>query len=71
MSRSSPACRLLAPGSDVITDVLFPARRKVHSAAELQQVLGALKTGDVVSLRVFGTAEPLIGVRVVNLRIGE
>ncbi len=69
VSRSGPANRLLAP-SDVITDVLFPERRKVRTAADLQTALGALKNGDVVSLRVYGTAEPLIGVRVVNMRVG-
>ena len=69
VSRSGPANRLLAP-SDVITDVLFPERRKLRTAADLQAALGALKAGDVVSLRVYGTAEPLIGVRVVNMRVG-
>jgi serine protease Do len=71
VSRSGPAYRLLAPGSDVITDVQFPVRKKVRTAADLQGVIGTLKPGDVLSLRVYGTAEPLIGVRVVNVRIGE
>ncbi|MGZ9192742.1 MAG: Do family serine endopeptidase [Gemmatirosa sp.] len=72
VARSGPAFRLLAPGSDVITDVIFPApQRKVRTAADLQAILGALKAGDVVSLRVYGTAEPVIGVRVVNVRVGE
>jgi serine protease Do len=71
VSRSGPAYRLLAPGSDVITDVQFPVRKKVRAPADLQSVLGTLKPGDVLSLRVYGTAEPLIGVRVVNVRIGE
>jgi serine protease Do len=71
VARSGPAFRLLVP-SDVITDVLFPQpQRKVRTAAELQAVLSGLKTGDVVSLRVYGTAEPVIGVRVVNVRVGE
>ena len=71
VSRSGSAFRLLAPGSDVITDVLYPSPRKVRSTADLQAVLGSLKAGDVVSLRVYGTAEPLIGVRVVNVRIDD
>jgi serine protease Do len=71
VSRSGPSFRLLQAGSDVITDVNFPVKRKVRTAAELQSVLGSLKDGDVVSLRVYGTAEPLIGVRVVNVRVGE
>jgi serine protease Do len=69
VTRSGPANRLLAP-SDVITDVLFPEKRKLRSPADLQAAIGALKSGDVVSLRVIGTAEPLIGVRVVNMRVG-
>jgi serine protease Do len=69
VSRSGPAARELAPGSDVITDVLFPSRRKVRSVSELQGVLEGLKPGDVVSLRVVGTQEPYLGARVVNLRV--
>jgi serine protease Do len=72
VQRSGPAFRQLAPGSDVITDILFPApRRKVRSVSELQAALGALRSGDVVSLRVVGTQEPVIGARIVNLRVGE
>jgi S1-C subfamily serine protease len=71
VSRSGPAARELAPGSDVITDVLYPARRKVRSVSELQALLQGLRTGDVVSLRVVGTQEPYLGARVVNLRVGE
>ena len=71
VARSGPARGLLAPGSDVVTDVLFPAKRKVRSVADLQGFLGTLKPGDVVSLRVYGTREPLIGARVVNLRVAE
>jgi serine protease Do len=71
VARSGPArTALLSPGTDVITDVLFPARRKVRTAAELRQALAALGAGDVVSLRVYSTAEP-IGARVVNVRLAE
>jgi serine protease Do len=71
VSRTGPARGLLAPGSDVITEVLYPQKRKVRTMDDLQGVLGGLKSGDVVSLRVVGTAEPLVGARVVNLRVGE
>jgi serine protease Do len=70
VSRAGPARTLVFPGTDVITDVLYPARRKVRSAADLVQALSALKPGDAVSLRVYSTAEP-IGARVVNVRVGE
>ena len=72
VSPSGPARNLLAPrGTDVITDVLYPMKKKVRTSADLQAVLAQLRPGDVVSLRVYGTAEPLIGPRVVNLRVAE
>jgi serine protease Do len=70
VSRAGPARALLFQGSDVITEVLYPRRRKVRSAADLTQALAGLKAGDALSLRVFSTAEP-IGARVVNVRVGE
>jgi serine protease Do len=71
VSPSGPARGLLAPrGIDVITDVQFPVKKKVRTVADLQQVLATLKSGDVVSLRVYSTVEP-IGPRVVNLRVSE
>ena len=71
VARSGPARNILFPGTDVITDVLYPTRRPVRTVNDLQEVLQRLKAGDVVSLRVYGTAEPLIGTRVVNLRVAE
>ena len=71
VSRTGPArAAVLLPGTDVITDVLYPTRRKVKSPADLQQAIGALGPGAVVSLRVFSTAEP-IAARVVNVRLAE
>ncbi|AHG91386.1 PDZ/DHR/GLGF domain protein [Gemmatirosa kalamazoonensis] len=72
VSPSGPARGLLAPrGTDVLTDVLYPVKKKLRAASDLQNVLAQLKPGDVVSLRVYSTAEPLIGPRVVNLRVVE
>ena len=72
VSPSGPARGLLAPrGTDVLTDVLYPVKKKLRAAVDLQGVLATLKPGDVVSLRVYSTAEPLIGPRVVNLRVAE
>ncbi len=70
VSRAGPARTLVFPGSDVITDVLYPQRRKVRTPAELQQVVAGLRAGDALSLRVYSTAEP-IGPRVVNVRVAE
>lgn len=70
VSRAGPSRTLVLQGTDVITDVLYPVRRKVRAAADLVQALAALKPGDAVSLRVYSTAEP-IGARVVNVRVGE
>ena len=71
VSHAGPArTALLSPGTDVITDVLYPQRRKIRTAADLQQALAALGANDVISLRVFSTAEP-IGPRVVNVRVAE
>jgi serine protease Do len=55
---------------DVIYEVLYPGpRRPVRSVADLQSVLGKLKTGDYVSLNVHSLAQGA-GDRVVNIRIG-
>jgi serine protease Do len=71
VSVTGPA-RGLITRNDVITDVQHPVRKKVKTVADLQSVLSSLKPGDVVSLRVFGTAEPFAGAaRVVNLRVPE
>ena len=56
---------------DVIFEVLFPApRRAVRTPAELQQILGRLRTGDYISLNVRNLAQGG-SERVVNIRIGE
>ena len=71
VSRIGPArTALLSQGTDVITDVLYPQRRKVRTAADLRAALDAVRAGEVISLRVFSTAEP-IGARVVNVRVAE
>jgi serine protease Do len=65
-----PADQKLAR-NDVITEVLFPApRRLINTPAELQQVLGKLKNGDYVSLSVYSLAGDHLP-RIVNLQIGN
>ncbi|MEJ7760733.1 MAG: trypsin-like peptidase domain-containing protein [Gemmatimonadaceae bacterium] len=56
---------------DVIFEVLYPApRRPVRTPAELQQILGRLRSGDYISLNVRNIAAGG-NERVVNIRIGE
>jgi serine protease Do len=75
VSQDGPARDKLfgGPGGDVILEVLYPTpRRAVKSVAELQSTIGALKTGDYVSLLVLNVDPRSAGAtRVVNLRVGE
>lgn len=41
----------------------------IKTAADLQKVIGKMKSGDYVSVLVYNTAQA--GTRVVNLKIGE
>ncbi len=71
VNQDGPAKDKLIPGSDVITDVLYPApRRAIKSVADLEAVVKGLKTGDYVSLMVYNIGQNG-GSRVVNIRIGE
>jgi serine protease Do len=59
----------LFPGSDVITEIVYPRpRHAVRSAGDLQSALNALKPGDVITLGVFNAE--LQTNRVETLRIG-
>lgn len=70
VAEDGPARDKLAPGSDIVLEVLYPApRRAVKTVADLQSVLGALKEGDYVSLLV-RNMDPRVGERVVNIRVG-
>jgi serine protease Do len=58
--------------NDVITEVLFPEpRRAINNPADLQQVLGRLKDGNYISLRVYSLADPQHLSRIVNIQIGK
>jgi serine protease Do len=58
--------------NDVITEVLYPApARAINTPADLQQVLGRLKNGEYVSLRVFSLADASHSPRIVNLQVGK
>jgi len=71
VAQDGPARDKLLPGGDVVLEVLYPTpRRAVKSVDDLQSVVSGLKSGDYISLLVFG-AGPGGGNRVVNLRVGE
>lgn len=59
----------LFPGSDVITEVVYPRpRRAIRTTAELQSALSGLKAGDVITLGVYNAE--LKSNRVETVRIG-
>ena len=72
VENGSPARSQVAPG-DIIVEVIFPEpRTPVHSAADLQRVLGKLKDGDYIGLMLFrGDGKGGGTTRVVNLRVGN
>ena len=55
----------------VLSDSTVGRRKELDASHTFFLEELTLKPGDVVSLRVFGTAEPLIGSRVVNIRVAE
>jgi serine protease Do len=70
--RGGPAEGQLVPG-DIITDVIHPEpRAATHSVAEFESVLGKLKKGDYVGLRISRQTDSQGGrsTAVVNLRLG-
>jgi serine protease Do len=70
VSPDGPARERLAPGVDVIQEVMFPVRRQVRTAQDLQSVLAGLKPGDYLSLGVLRTSNPPQRL-IVNLRVGR
>ena len=40
-------------GYDVIEQVLYPARRDINWYSDLDQAVSGLKTGDVITLRLY------------------
>ncbi len=70
VTEDGPARDKLAPGSDIVLEVLYPTpRRAVKTVNDLQGVLSGLKDGDYVSLLV-RNMDPRVGERVVNIRVG-
>jgi serine protease Do len=73
VSPRGPAYQELFPNRDIILRTLNPVRREIRTIADLEQVAGALKSGDVLSLLVWdtaaGSAERPGNTRVVNIGI--
>jgi serine protease Do len=69
VSVRGPAYRELFPLRDIVLRTLHPVRREIRSASDLEQVVNALKRGDVLSLLVYDTGLTPPSTRVVNLSI--
>ena len=64
--RSDAYDKGLTAGYDIIEQELYPARRDIRSMADLDQAVSGLKSGDVVTFRVYTATR---GNKVVSLRI--
>jgi serine protease Do len=65
-----PAYQKLYP-DDVVFESLSPDHRAIKSAADLQELLNAVKKGGYVSLNVASQSPSGWQTRIVNIRIGE
>ena len=63
-----PAYQRLYP-QNIIVGVISPVNRPVNSAADLQQILSGVKSGDYVSLRVLQPTRSGPSSTVVNIRV--
>jgi len=66
---NGPAYQQLQPGRDILLEVLSPERKKLQTAADLNDVLRKVKEGDVVSLLVYHPQSQQ--TTVANLRVGR
>jgi serine protease Do len=69
--RSDAYDKLVQPSYDIIEQEMYPVNRDIKSMADLEQAVSGLKSGDVVTLRLYTIASPRTraGNRVVSLRI--
>ncbi|HEY6220535.1 MAG TPA: trypsin-like peptidase domain-containing protein [Gemmatimonadaceae bacterium] len=65
-ARSEAQDKQIVPKYDIIEQELYPVRRDIKSTADLDQALSGLKSGDVLTLRIFTVS---VGNKVVSLRI--
>ncbi|MGI8844552.1 MAG: hypothetical protein ACR2HZ_12690 [Gemmatimonadaceae bacterium] len=66
---SGPAYGRIGP-LFVITNVLHPQEKRIRTAKDLESVLSAARSGDIVSLLTYDLRDPQKSTRVVNLRVG-
>jgi serine protease Do len=66
IARSDARDKGVAPKYDVIEQELYPVRRDIRSMSDLDQAVSGLKTGDVLTLRIYTLG---VGNKVVSLRI--
>jgi serine protease Do len=70
VSARGPAYRELFANRDIILRTLNPMKREIRTATDLEQIVGSMKRGDVLSLLVFDTAVGQGGsTKVVNVQI--
>ncbi|MBC7790346.1 MAG: Do family serine endopeptidase [Anaerolineae bacterium] len=69
---NGPSYQRLFPGL-VVIEVLYPERRRVTTAAELEALLSKVKTGQVVTLLVYNMQDRSAdkATRVVSVRVGS
>jgi S1-C subfamily serine protease len=67
VSTRGPAYRKLFATQDIIIRTLYPTRREIRSASDLEQVVKSLKPGDVLSVLVYTMGAQ--ATRVVTLSI--
>jgi serine protease Do len=65
-TRSDAHDKGVATGYDVVEQELYPIRRDIKSMSDLDQAVSGLKTGDVLTLRIYTLG---VGNKVVSLRI--
>jgi serine protease Do len=69
VSPSGPAYRELRQ-NDIIVGTLYPTKRDIASAADLDQALSSLKRGDVIEFKVWTPGNPG-ATRAVSLEVGR
>jgi serine protease Do len=69
--RSDAFEKQVLPSYDIIEQEMYPVNRDIKSMADLEQAVSGLKSGDVITLRLYTIASPRTraGNSVVSLRI--
>jgi serine protease Do len=67
VSMRGPAYRTLNPNRDIIVRSLYPVRKEIRTANDLEDVVKSVKRGDVLSLLVYDSVQQ--GQKVVTIAI--